>query len=574
MTVELKGNAEYAAQIIKVNNLLTFETLDNLVGVSVNGMTALVSKDTQIGDVILAIPAGAQLSEKFARQHNLMRDQGGYLEDKRRVKAIRLRGVPSNVLTVPAPEGVAVGTLFDTLDGETFCWKYEPPIKHNTSRSALAQAKAWKRVDTKFLPEHVDTSNWYRNVEQVPADAIFTITQKIHGCSARFSNTIVKVKPTWKTRVAKFLRLPVADTEYAFVVGSRKVIKDVSNPNQNHFYDEDIWTREGRKYEDLIPRGFVVYGELVGWVSSGSPIQKNYTYGLPDPARMVNLGTWQRDPARTTPTALSTPGNSVDPVMNATSVIVTPPITRSGKPTDEQPRSDGEKTATSNPSTSTTTNKKRVSPEGNGTTFSGPNMVSHWRTSSDNRNSVPSAPKTRENSWWTTITQPVKSGASSVIPAIVRWASWGTPSKNSKPPSNISENHRDSPSSCELYVYRVATITPDGILTDLPWPAVKAFCHERGLKHVPEMFTTSMKYEAETVAEGIKDSKGLKFENDPEGSWVDSPIRLGAESPCDEGLVIRVDSERSGMPEFYKCKSQEFLEHESKLLDQDVEIFS
>jgi len=409
--VELKGNAEYAAQVIVVNHLTKFETLDNLVGVPVNGMTALVSKDTKVGDVLLAIPAGAQLSEKFAREHNLLRDQGGYLEDNRRVKALRLRGVPSNILTLPAPEGVAVGTLFDTTDGETFCWKYEPPFKATTSRSAQAQAKVWKRVDTKFLPEHIDTSNWYRNEPLVPADAIFMVSQKIHGTSIRIANTIVKVKPTWKTKVAKFFGIPVAETEYAFVAGSRKVIKDVSNPNQNHFYSEDIWTREGKKYEGMIPRGFVVYGELVGWVGPGSPIQKNYTYALPD----------------------------------------------------------------------------------------------------------------------------------------------GT---------------------CELFVYRVATITPDGVLTDLTWPAVKAFCHEKGFKHVPEMFTTAMKYEVLIVTENIKDSTGLKFENEARDLWVDAPIRLGADSPCDEGLVIRVDSERSTMPEFYKAKSQQFLEHESKLMDADVEVLS
>ncbi len=410
MKVELVGNAEYAAQVIMVNHLTTFDTLDNLVGVPVNGMTALVSKDVQVGDVLLAIPAGAQLSERFARQYNLMRDQGGYLEDNRRVRAIRLRGVPSNVLTVKAPAGVEVGTLFDSIDGEAICWKYEPPVKQNTSRGNTAQVKAWKRVDAKFLPEHLDTSNWYRNTDAIPMDATFTVTQKLHGTSIRLARTIVKRQLTWAERVAKRLGVHVAETEYDFVAGSRRVIKDVNNPNQDHFYAEDIWSREGLKYADMIPKGFAVYGELVGWVDKDKPIQGGYTYALP-----------------------------------------------------------------------------------NGT--------------------------------------------------------------------------------CELYVYRVATITPDGIMSDLSWPAVKAFCHERGLKHTPEWFTSSERCEVETAVEGIRDSMGLKFTDVSEG-WVDYPVALGDKSPCDEGVVIRVDSERSVLPEFYKAKSQEFLEYESKMLDKGEEVLS
>lgn len=410
--VELKGNAEYAAQVIEVKALTEYATLDNLVGVPVNGMTALVSKDTKVGDILLAIPAGAQLSEAFAKSHSLTRAQGGYLEEKLRVRALRLRGVPSNILTVPAPAGVSVGTLFDTVDGEAICWKYEPPVKANNSKGASAQAKAWKRVDKKFLPEHLDTSNWYRNVEDVPMDAVFTLTQKLHGTSIRIANTIVQRKHNWLERLAMKVGVPVPETEYAFVAGSRRVIKDINNPNQDHFYDTDIYTREGKKYEDLIPRGFAVYGELVGWADANKPIQKNYTYALPA-------------------------------------------------------------------------------------------------------------------------------------------------------------------GQCELYVYRVATVTPDGILTDLPWPAVKAFCHERGLKHVPEYITVSERVLAEDETLYIRDAVGLKFSEARENyPWIDHPVSLDAKSPCDEGLVVRVDTERSTVPEFYKAKSQQFLEHESKLLDNDEEVLS
>lgn len=412
---ELKGNAEYAAQVIEVKSVIKYEGLDNLRGVPLNGMTALVPATTELGTLMLAIPAGAQLSEKFARAHNLMKDQGGYLESNRRVRAVRFRGVPSNILTVAAPEGVAVGTLLDTLDGELICWKYEPPVKQST-RSSQQQAKVWKRVDTKFLPEHPDTENWYRNEPNVPHEAIFTVSQKLHGTSLRIAHTIVKRKLTWFERIAQRFGANVADTEYDFVCGSRRVLKDPNNPNQDHYYESDIWTREGLKYRDAVPRGFVVYGELIGWAGANSPIQANYTYALPE-------------------------GTSA------------------------------------------------------------------------------------------------------------------------------------------FYVYRVATVTPDGILSELTWPAVRRFCADHGLKHVPELKTfAGTKNDVNQIADGVRDSLGLKFSDSFDVVnwyvWRDTPVPLSANSPCDEGLVIRVDTDRSSLPEFYKAKSQQFLEHESKLLDKDVEILS
>ena len=78
----------------------------------------------------------------------------------------------------------------------------------------------------------------------------------------------------------KFPKIKIPRYEYDVVYGSRKVIKDPNNPNQNHYYDNDIWTEYGKKIAELIPEGYIVYGELVGWTPDGAPLQKNYTYHL------------------------------------------------------------------------------------------------------------------------------------------------------------------------------------------------------------------------------------------------------------------------------------------------------
>ena len=46
--IELKGNAEYAAQVVEVKTLNTYEGLDNLKGLPLNGMTALVFVNRQV----------------------------------------------------------------------------------------------------------------------------------------------------------------------------------------------------------------------------------------------------------------------------------------------------------------------------------------------------------------------------------------------------------------------------------------------------------------------------------------------------------------------------------------------
>lgn len=78
-----------------------------------------------------------------------------------------------------------------------------------------------------------------------------------------------------------FRKLKIPRHEYAAVYGSRKVIKDPGNDRQQHFYDtdgDDLWTHYGRQIADLVPEGYILYAELVGFTPQGQPIQRNYTY--------------------------------------------------------------------------------------------------------------------------------------------------------------------------------------------------------------------------------------------------------------------------------------------------------
>lgn len=405
-------NPNYCATIVEIKTLLPIENCDNVVSTSFFGFKAVVGKDVQIGDKGVFFPPEVQLSDEFCAVNNLYRhkdknkdpEKFGYIEDNRRVKAIKFRGNVSNCLFLPitciydflspvASRSLDQGTEFDFIEDTEICRKYVIPTK--SPREQQKVKSGFQRVDKRHFPEHIDTTHFLKVAGQMKADTPVIITAKLHGTSIRIGHTIVARKLNFFEKLLKRLSVRVMESEFDYVFGSRKVTKDINNPNQAHFYDEDIWTREGKKLEGVIPTNYLVYGELIGWVDSQAPIQKGYTYNLPDGV-------------------------------------------------------------------------------------------------------------------------------------------------------------------CKLYVYRVAFVNSDGIVTDLSWDQVKEFCLLNGLLHVPELHRCK-------VGELVIDLfMNRRFADE---GW-NSPELGSDHSLVDEGICIRVDGLQ---PQIYKEKSSQFLEHESSILDTGVE---
>lgn len=417
-------NPNYVATVIRVAALADLEGLDRLKAIQMFGMQALVSKDVQVGDVGVLFSTEVQLSEDFARENNLHRHtnlnadprvETGYLEDSRRVKAIRLRGHRSDSLFMPLdafkylkvkPEDFTVGDVFDSINGHEILRKYqikEPGVNKGP------QAKI-RRVDLKVFPLHIDSENYWRNADKIPQNAPIVVTQKLHGTSVRYGKVPVMDPLPWYKKLAVKMGLKVGTPNpYKFVVGSRMVVKSIDyevETGKNSFYAEDLWTQYAKdhKLDELIPDGYLVYGELVGFTPDGKSIQKDYTYEQAD------------------------------------------------------------KTA-------------------------------------------------------------------------------------------------------ELYVYRVATVTPSGVVTDLSWPATKAFAAGIGVKTVPEIET---RMHAGFTANDWVDSN---FYNDWSandlGIFVDIPVRLSDAKMVDEGVCIRYDGPNGIY--ILKAKSPIFLGFESAMLDEGAE---
>lgn len=293
----LDDSKNYAAVIVRVPEPYDVEGLDNLVGRTVFGSQILSQRvgGVETGELAVYFPAESALSQEYASANNLFRKselnadkaENGYLEENGRVKAIRLRKVPSNALLMPLSSLAYLGDVefregdtFNAVNGHVVCKKYKiihPP----QSATDKKVAKAFKRVSTKVFPEHLDSENFWRNVGRLDPLREVIVTQKLHGTSGRWGRVpVLRVKG----RVERFINWLGFDTpthQHEFVSGSRKVIKDPKNAGQNHFYKYDLWTEFGETIAHLIPDGFIVYGELIGWTADGAPIQKGYTYDVP-----------------------------------------------------------------------------------------------------------------------------------------------------------------------------------------------------------------------------------------------------------------------------------------------------
>jgi len=295
--IDKPANSNYCATVVELKAIIPLENCENVVATPIFGFQAIVSKDAKVGDRGIVFTAETQLSDEFCFYNNLYRhadknkDEGqkGYIEDNRRVKAIKFRGNVSNCLFLSL-ESLSyinvdlslldVGDEFDTLSGKDICKKYVVEYS-GRKREFVATEKKFVRVEDKHLPQHMDSSNYFKWSDTIDPSSTVIVSQKLHGTSVRIGHTIAKRKMKLVERIAQKLGASILPHTYDYVYGSRKVIKDVNNPYQNHFYETDIWSEQGKKLQGLLPENYLVYGELIGHTSDGKEIQKNYTYAIP-----------------------------------------------------------------------------------------------------------------------------------------------------------------------------------------------------------------------------------------------------------------------------------------------------
>lgn len=143
---------------------------------------------------------------------------------------------------------------------------------------------------------------------------------------------------------------------------------------------------------------------------------------------------------------------------------------------------------------------------------------------------------------------------------IIGWAAPGVP---------IQKNYQYClpDGTSQLVIYRIAVVNSQGTLADLSWDAVKEFCGQIGVPHVPELFRCYIQDLTNPIVAGggvtlLDELMDVKYRDQ-----YHQALPLDPEAPADEGVCIRIE----GMvPTIVKAKSPVFLAHETKMLDEDV----
>jgi hypothetical protein len=308
MTFAEPKNKNYCSVVVALKNFVDLPNCNAVKAALIFGNSVIVGKDEQPGTLGLFFPVETALSPEFLANNNLYRKvewgnvnpdaKPGFFEEHGRVKAMKFRGHKSegfwipiaalSYLDIPIQE-FSEGMEFDVIDG--FGFDKPQPICHkyiarrnpgHMSTNQPKQARAEDRIVTGQFRFHIDTEQLRRNMHRIEPGTTISISDKWHGTSAIVSNVMVQRKLPWYERVLRKLGVAVQESEYGLVWASRRVVKSVGGEakvNTAHYYDTDIWGVVAREIGDLVPKGYTVYGEIVGYTPEGSAIQKGYHYG-------------------------------------------------------------------------------------------------------------------------------------------------------------------------------------------------------------------------------------------------------------------------------------------------------
>lgn len=547
------GNENYAAQCIQVTDLISYPELDNLVGVSFAGYTALVNKnDVCSGDHVVVFPAETQLADWLCKNQNLYAQSEhnqdpqvkGYLGKNRRVKAVKLRGIYSTALVLPAElfGNPPVGTVFDTCDGKEVCRKFVPP---RIRKSAPVVPKKVRSIEERYFPLHYDTAQFLRNIHKYEPHLPIYVSQKVHGCFRSSTKVLLadgttekigtlvrnkydgyvmgyedgRPKPTKVLAVhnngrnlGKWLRVMVSGK-------SNRTTKLVVTENHRFFSpDHDLSDSEGYVRADQLSVGDTLLSIQPG---------ENEFYTV----QVLSCDDEDTHSLRydlTTETGNYVAGN----ILVHNSSVRLSRTYRQRKLTMKDHIAKWFNVPVNKYEMSLVAGSRRVTKDPE-------NLDQIHYYSSD---------------IWTDAAQRY----GDLIPdnhivygELIGWVDDNTPIQK-------GYTYDLAPGEYRLVVYRVAAILPDGTQVEYSDPAMREFCKQRGFDCVRLL---AIKYSNdENLADLYMDRRFL----DENISLIDTPIQLSDKKSVDEGVVLRQDGLA---PLLTKLKGPVFYSYETKQLD-------
>jgi hypothetical protein len=190
------------------------------------------------------------------------------------------------------------GDQFDTLNGVPICNKY-------FTKATLAAMQGNKKKNSlkAAFPEHWETTQY--RFAHLDAGDLVVITEKEHGTSVRYGYVEVAREKNWfeklVAKVGYYTRSKTEKFSMEYLLGTRRTI--LAKKKQIAFNKKDFWVTNhndefefvGGFYGDGEPYKLaaiklngklkdseIVYGELVGYCTNGSPLFTHSLVKLPD----------------------------------------------------------------------------------------------------------------------------------------------------------------------------------------------------------------------------------------------------------------------------------------------------
>lgn len=309
-----KASINYLAKVVQINVFKKHSNpeVTKLKCASIDGFNIITSMDADLG-LYIYFPTACCINPNLLSYCNLYRhkelnsnpEKTGLFEDNGRVKAVKLKGELSEGFIMPAQDftnwilaetnkeiELTEGTEFDTVEHEdkTF-WVNKKYIVKRAQRADERGAKVSHKVKKtldKVIPSqfrfHYDTSLLKKTPNVIQPYHLISITEKIHGTSHISANVICHKKLSWKEKIAKWLTGHSFDI-YDYLYASRSVIKNqyYNKKVSNGYYGCDVWKYADDYLKPYLQKGMTIYAEIVGYLPSGSYIQKGYDYGCVPP---------------------------------------------------------------------------------------------------------------------------------------------------------------------------------------------------------------------------------------------------------------------------------------------------
>ena len=281
----------YCGFITNLKNVRPHPNADRMQLADCFGNTVCVGLAAKENDVVIYFPTDGQLSAEYCAQNDLVRRKdengnpaGGYLDpEKRNVRAIRLRGEKSDVITMPleslAYTGVDLSTLtvgaqITIVNGHEICQKYIPKTNEKHFHGSVGNKTRKKKVPTAPLfTEHADTEQLAYNLSAFKTGDEIEITLKMHGTSQRTGNLPVMqgYKRSLWDRICR--RDGTPQYAYGYVSGTRRVVLD--NYEGGFYGDNAFRETHSKAFEGKLMKGETVYYEVVGFTTFGMPIMND-----------------------------------------------------------------------------------------------------------------------------------------------------------------------------------------------------------------------------------------------------------------------------------------------------------